>query len=120
MVEFKYSRLDFGLTVVGLFFLILDIVLDILALVNFYQEKAYVSFVILVLLLLGSSVLAQAFSFLWYSFQEEEKELAAKSLSLSPGKVKILHVFQFGVYLRLRELLNVPSVSWVLFYNKPI
>lgn len=102
----------------GFCFLLLDIVLDIWAVVAFYQEKAYVSLVILVLLLVVSSVLAQVFSWLWYSPEEFGKRV--KSLSLSPGKVKLLHVLQCGIYLRLCELLSVLSVSSILFYNAPL
>lgn len=117
MAEAKYSWLDFLLTVMGLGFLLLDIVLDILAVVNFYQDGAYVSLVILVLLLVGSSVLAQAFSWLWYNvevYEEFREEPVVRSLSLSPGKVKLLHVLQCGIYFRLCKLACVP------FYNKPL
>lgn len=107
MARLKYSCLDLILTVLGLGFLLLDIVLDIWAVVNFYQDKAYVSLVILVLLLVGSSVLAQAFSWLWYDvkeFEEFQTEPVVRSLSLSPGKVKLLHVLQCGIYFRLCKL----------------
>lgn len=100
MAKFKYSCLDFALVVLGLAFLLLDIVLDIWAVVNFYQDGAYVSLVILVLLLVGSSVLAQAFSWLWYDVEDFRQEPAVKSLRLSPGKVKLLHVLQCGIYFR--------------------
>lgn len=123
MAEFKYSCLDLMLTVCGLSFLLLDIVLDIWAVVNFYQDGAYVSLVILVLLLMGSSVLTQAFSWLWYNpeeFQEFRREPVVKSLGLSPGKVKLLHVLQCGIYFRLRKLQRVPSVACVQFYDTPL
>lgn len=100
MAEFKYSCLDFVLTLMGLCFLLLDIALDIWAVVTFYQEKAYVSLVILVLLLVVSSVLAQVFSWLWYRDEEFVKQPVVKSLRLSPGKVKLLHVLQCGIYFR--------------------
>lgn len=115
------------LTVCGLSLLLLDIVLDIWAVVNFYQDRAYVSLAVLVLLLVGSSVLAQAFSWMWYSaeeFKEFRKEPVVKSLSLSPGKVRLLHVLQCGIYFRLCKLQSVCAVlqhasgcDW-FFFNK--
>lgn len=120
MAVFKYSCLDFVLTFMGLCFLLLDIVLDIWTVVTFYQEKAYVSLVILVLLLVVSSVLAQVFSWLWYSPKEFVKGPVVKSLSLSPGKVKLLHVLQCGIYFRLCKPLSVLPISSVLFCNMPL
>ncbi|XP_070777453.1 XK-related protein 8-like [Enoplosus armatus] len=99
MGVFKYSRLDFLLTCVGLVFLLADIVLDILAVVTFYQEKDYVSLCILILFLLGSSVLVQAFSWLWYSYEDFRRQTKVEK-SLSPTQLKLLHVLQLGIYLR--------------------
>lgn len=116
MVNFKYSCLDLGLNVLGLSFLLLDIVLDIWAVVSFYQDRAYVSLAILVLLLVGSSVLTQAFSWSWYSeedFAVFRVDPVVRSLSLSPGKVKLLHVLQCGIYIRWCKPSSVPSVACV-------
>lgn len=100
MAIFKFSRLDSLLSCVGLIFLLFDIGLDIWAVVSFYHEKDYVSLGILVLLLLVSSVLVQAFSWLWYSYENFQMETKVEK-SLSVGQVKLLHVLQFGIYLRL-------------------
>lgn len=100
MAIFKFSRLDFLLTCLGLVFLVSDIVLDTWTVLTFYQEKDYVSLSILVLLLVVSSVLVQAFSWLWYSYENFQMETKAENC-FSVGQIKLLHVLQFGIYLRL-------------------
>lgn len=100
MAIFKFSRLDSLLTCFGLIFLLFDIVLDVWTVVTFYQEKDYVSLGILVLLLVVSSVLVQAFSWLWYSYDNFQMQTKVEK-SLSVGQVKLLHVLQCGIYFRL-------------------
>ncbi|XP_019110035.1 XK-related protein 8 [Larimichthys crocea] len=99
MGVFKYSPVDFLFTCVGLVFLLLDIALDIWAAVSFFQEKAYVSLAVLMLFLVGSSVLVQAFSWLWYSYDDSDK-LTKVEKCLSVGQLKLLHVLQLGIYIR--------------------
>ena len=102
---FKYSLLDFLFTCLGLLVLLLDIVLDIFAVVTFYQEKAYVCLGLLLTFLLGSSFLVQAYSWAWYSDKREMRETTiGKRLSLE--KLKWLHIFQLGIYIRLCESAN--------------
>ena len=107
MGVFKYSPVDFLFICAGLVFLLLDIALDIFAVVSFYQEKAYVSLGILLLLLLGSSFLVQAFSWLWYSYGENgdcERQTKVEKC-LSSSMLKLLHVLQLGIYFRLCNVL---------------
>ncbi|XP_030648077.1 XK-related protein 8-like [Chanos chanos] len=53
------------LTIVGFFFFLLDIALDMLAIYSFYQEEDYVSMGVLIFVLVGSSVVLQLFSWMW-------------------------------------------------------
>lgn len=106
MGVFKYSPVDFLFICAGLVFLLLDIALDIFAVVSFYQEKAYVSLGILLLLLLGSSFLVQAFSWLWYSYEDFERQTKVEKC-LSPSMLKLLHVLQLGIYFRLCNTLYI-------------
>lgn len=99
MELFKYSRLDFAFTCVGLVFLLVDIVLDVGALVEFYQESAYVSLGLLLLFLLGSSGLVQAFSWLWYSYEDFKMSTRVEKL-LSTTQLKLLHFLMLGIYVR--------------------
>nr|XP_046272857.1 XK-related protein 8 [Scatophagus argus] len=114
MGVFKYSLLDFLFTCVGLVFFLLDIGLDIWTVVTFYQEKAYASLGILLLFLLGSSVLVQAFSWLWYSYEDFNRETKAEKC-LSQKQLKLLHVLQLGIYFRHA---GVVEVSLRSFFTK--
>ncbi|KAI3358779.1 hypothetical protein L3Q82_015180 [Scortum barcoo] len=109
MGMFKYSPFDFVLTCMGLLLQLLDIVLDVYAAVTFYQEKAYVSLSVLVLCLVCSSVLlclsarpllVQAFSWLWYTYEDFRRETRVEQC-LSPRLLWVLHVLQLGIYFRL-------------------
>uniref|UniRef100_UPI0037E9C09F XK-related protein 8 n=1 Tax=Semicossyphus pulcher TaxID=241346 RepID=UPI0037E9C09F len=99
MGVFKYSPVDFLFTCLGLVFLLLDIGLDVWAVVSLYQEKAYVSLGILLLFLVGSSVLVQAYSLLWYSYEDYRRQTSVEKW-LSKGQLKLLHVLQLGIYFR--------------------
>uniref|UniRef100_A0A3P9DT83 XK-related protein n=1 Tax=Maylandia zebra TaxID=106582 RepID=A0A3P9DT83_9CICH len=94
---FKYNCWDFVFTCVGLPLFVLDVVLDVLAAVSFYKERAYVYLGVLVLFLLGSSLLTQAYSWLWYSYDDFERKTKVEKLP-SPRQLKLLHVFQLGIY----------------------
>lgn len=106
MGVFRYSRLDFVFTCFGLIFLVLDIGLDIWTLVTFYQEKAYVSLVLLVLFLLGSSALVQAFSWLWYSYDNFKRYTRVEKFP-SQNLLGFLHFLQLGIYFRLCRCSNM-------------
>lgn len=97
---FRYSRLDFLFTCVGLFFLLFDIVFDIWAVVTFYQDKAYVRLGLLLVFLLGSSALVQAFSWLWYRYDGFKRHTKVESLP-SWTVLTLLHFLQLGIYFRL-------------------
>ncbi|KAM8840437.1 XK-related protein 8-like [Spinachia spinachia] len=107
---FKFSRVDVLLISLGLLSLLLDIVLDVVAAVSFYQEQAYASLGILLLLLLGSSVLVQAFSWLWYSDDKFERTTKVESC-LTEGQLKLLHVLQLGSYFRHAGVVEVSLCS---------
>lgn len=100
MGVFSYSPLDFVFTCLGLIFLLLDIVLDTWTLVTFYQEKAHVCLGLLLLFLLGSSILVQAFSWLWYSYENFSRYTRVEKLP-SRAQLLLLHVLQLGIYFRL-------------------
>lgn len=74
--------------------------LDAVALVSFYQEGAYWSLGVLLLLLMGSSALVQAFSWLWYSDPDSDPRHTRVEKWPSRGTLRLLHLLQLGVYLR--------------------
>jgi len=100
MSVFKYSPVDFLFICVGLLLQLLDVALDAVALVSFYQEGAYWSLGVLLLLLMGSSALVQAFSWLWYSDPDSDPRHTRVEKWPSRGTLRLLHLLQLGVYLR--------------------
>ncbi|CAI5691290.1 unnamed protein product [Oreochromis niloticus] len=94
-----YNIWDVVLTCVGLPLYLVDIGLDIWAAVSFYKEKAYVCLAILLFLLLGSSLLTQAYSWLWYSYDKFERKTKVERWP-TERLLKLLHVFQLGIYFR--------------------
>jgi len=118
---FKYSLFEYLFTLLGLGFFLVDIALDIRTVVKFYQDGAYVYMTVMIVLLLGSSVLLQVFSWLWYSeFLETKLETNVEETKLETNVeetrlqletkveefanrnklIKPLHFLQLGVYLR--------------------
>ncbi|XP_067468490.1 XK-related protein 8-like [Thunnus thynnus] len=118
MGVFKFSKVDFLFTCVGWLFLLLDVVLDICTVVSFYQEKAYVCLGILLLFLVGSSVLVQIFSWLFYSYEDFKRETKVERY-LSRGKLKLLHVLQLGIYLRHLGVVEVSVRSFFTTLSDP-
>ncbi|XP_030597033.1 XK-related protein 8-like [Archocentrus centrarchus] len=112
--EFGYSCWDFLFTFAGLPLSLLDIVLDMFAAASFYREKAFVCLGVLVLLLVGSSLLAQAYSWLWYSYDNFEMKTKIEKLP-SRGLLRLLHLFQLGIYFRHAGVLEMYVKS---FYTR--
>ncbi len=107
---FHYSLLEYLFTLVGLLLFLLDIALDILTVVSFYQDGAYVYMAVMIFLLLGSSVLLQVFSWLWYSDSLDKIETKVEKFADRKSLLKPFHFLQLGVYLRSVTdlLLNFP------------
>ncbi|XP_023116999.1 XK-related protein 8-like [Amphiprion ocellaris] len=110
MSSFKYSRLDFLFTCVGLPVFLLDVGLDIWAAVSFYRAGAYWSLGVLVLLLLGSSVLVQVYSWFWYSYEDFRRESRVEA-RLSQNQLRLVHLLQLGIYLRHAGVLELSVLS---------
>ncbi|XP_061839283.1 XK-related protein 8-like [Nerophis lumbriciformis] len=112
MSQFQHSRVDCILTYLGLVFLVSDICLDVGTAVTFYQEEDYVCLGVLLFFLLGSSVLVQVFSWLWYTYEPLERATKVES-RISRWQLKILHVFQLGTYFRHASVMEVTSCSCI-------
>uniref|UniRef100_A0AAX7W811 XK-related protein n=1 Tax=Astatotilapia calliptera TaxID=8154 RepID=A0AAX7W811_ASTCA len=98
--EFKCCTRDFLFTCVNLLSFLLDIGLDIWAAVSLYKQKAYVYFSLLLLFLLGSSMLVQVYSWLWYRYDDFKMKTKIEKKP-SQCQLKLLHVFQLGIFFRL-------------------
>lgn len=114
MAVFHYSWVDFLFTCLGLVFLLADIGLDVAAAVSLYQERALVSLGFLLLFLLGSSLLVQAFSWLWYSYDSFKRDTRVESC-LSLAQLRLLHLLQLGIYFRYVVRSGAASGSFHLF-----
>ncbi|XP_034017396.1 XK-related protein 8-like [Thalassophryne amazonica] len=109
---FTFSKWDFLFTCLGLVFLLCDIVLDMWAVVTFYQEKAYVYMGILICFLLVSSVIVQIYSFLWYRLDNYERRTKVEKCP-NLLALMLLHVGQLGIYLRHAGYLEVSVGSFI-------
>ncbi|XDV34543.1 hypothetical protein PO909_004694 [Leuciscus waleckii] len=109
---FPYSLLEYLFTWVGLLLFLLDIALDIRTVVLFYQDGDYVYMAVMIFLLLGSSILLQVFSWLWYSDCLDELKTKAEAFADRHKLIKPLHFLQLGLYLRsvIYLLLNFPRI----------
>uniref|UniRef100_A0A672KYC5 XK-related protein n=1 Tax=Sinocyclocheilus grahami TaxID=75366 RepID=A0A672KYC5_SINGR len=96
--------LKYLFTLVGLLLFLLDIALDIWTVVSFYQDEAYVYMAVMIFLLLGSSVLLQVFSWLWYSDSLEKIETKVETFAKRHLLIKPFHFLQLGVHLRSRDI----------------
>lgn len=90
---------DFLLNLLTLAFFVTDVVLDVFAVVDFYQEEDYVALGLLVFLLVGSSVLGQVYSWLWYSYDNFQTQTKVEG-SLNRFFLRVVHYCQMGIYLR--------------------
>ncbi|XP_031593890.2 XK-related protein 8-like [Oreochromis aureus] len=97
--EFKCCTRDFLFTCVNLLSFLLDIGLDIWAAVSLYKQEAYVYFSLLLLFLLGSSMLVQVYSWLWYRYDDFKMKTKIEKKP-SQCQLKLLHVFQLGIFFR--------------------
>ncbi|XP_051729123.1 XK-related protein 8-like [Ctenopharyngodon idella] len=92
--------LKYLFALVGLLFFLLDIALDIWTVVTFYQNGDYVYMAVMIFLLLGSSVLLQVFSWLWYSDCLDKLETKVETFANKHKLIKPFHFLQLGVFLR--------------------
>uniref|UniRef100_A0A8C2E1N4 XK-related protein n=1 Tax=Cyprinus carpio TaxID=7962 RepID=A0A8C2E1N4_CYPCA len=99
--------LEYLFTLVGLILFLLDIALDIWTVVSFYQDGAYVYMAVMIFLLLGSSVLLQVFSWLWYSDSLNKIETKVEKFTDRHSLIKPFHFLQLGVYLRFASQFSV-------------
>ncbi|XP_048036617.1 XK-related protein 8-like [Megalobrama amblycephala] len=106
---FHYYLLEYLFVLVGLFFFLLDIALDIWTVVSFYQEGDYVYMAVMIFLLLGSSVLLQVFSWLWYSDCLDELETKVETFAKKHILIKPFHFLQLGVYLRYAGVIEIST-----------
>ncbi|XP_016360470.1 XK-related protein 8-like [Sinocyclocheilus anshuiensis] len=105
--------LKYLFTLLGLILFLLDIVLDIGTVVSFYQDGAYVYMAVMIVLLLGSSVLLQVFSWLWYSDSLEKIKSKVEKFADRHLLIKPFHFLQLGVYLRYAGVIEISTTDFL-------
>ncbi|KAL2080464.1 hypothetical protein ACEWY4_024257 [Coilia grayii] len=112
-IPFIRPLLHLMLNIISVVFFFLDVGLDIWAVKRFYQQQEYISMGVLIFLLLGSSMLLQAFSWLWYNYSIEEERNCLREHAYLKKYLKnrpllgVLHVCQLGVILRFAGVLEI-------------
>ncbi|KAL0961800.1 hypothetical protein UPYG_G00331880 [Umbra pygmaea] len=96
-------------------FYVLDMVLNVWTVVTFYQEEAYVFMGVFLFIMLGSSAVVQAFSWLWFLYDKEENETRPVSFVQSLCPVMVLHLLQMGMYLRYVDVMRVSKSDMELY-----
>ncbi|KAM9434517.1 XK-related protein 8-like [Clarias gariepinus] len=93
--------------VVSLLIFVVDIVLDLWAVVCLYEEQKYFSMGLLIFLLLSSSVLLQIFSWIWYSDPSKHQESKIETFISIHSLMAPVHIFQLGVFLRFAAVMEI-------------
>ncbi|XP_052389462.1 XK-related protein 8-like isoform X6 [Carassius gibelio] len=114
---FHYTLLEYLFTLLGLLLFLLDIALDIWTVVSFYQDGSYVYMAVMIFLLLGSSVLLQVFSWLWYSELLEKIETKVEKFTARHSLIKPFHFLQLGVYLRYAGVIEISTTHFLQHTN---
>ncbi|MCI4395342.1 hypothetical protein PGIGA_G00179240 [Pangasianodon gigas] len=91
---------------------IIDVVLDLWAVVSLYEEQKYFSVGLLVFLLLTSSVLLQIFSWMWYSDSSKILETKVERFIIKHGLLTLVHILQLGVFLRILAVVEISIRSF--------
>lgn len=110
---FRYSFRDYLFTWIGLLFFLLDIAMDIWTVVSLYREEAYVFMGLMIFVLLGSSVLLQVFSWIWYSDSMIELETKVEKFAKKKNLIKPFHFLQLGVYLRYAGVIEMSTKEFL-------
>lgn len=108
---FKLNCWDFLMNLLSLAFFLTDVVLDVLAVVDFYREEDYVALGLLVFLLVGSSVLGQIYSWLWYSYDGFQTQTKVEGC-LNRLSLRIVHYCQMGIYLRFAGVVELSTLTF--------
>ncbi|TRY93057.1 hypothetical protein DNTS_023833 [Danionella cerebrum] len=106
---FKPSAWEYAFTCLGLLFFLLDIAMDVWTVVSLYQEEAYVYMGLMIFILLGSSVLLQVFSWIWYSESLDALETEVENKVINHNLMKPFHILQLGIHLRYAGVMEVST-----------
>ncbi|XP_073714247.1 XK-related protein 8 [Misgurnus anguillicaudatus] len=106
---FHYTLMDYLLCLFGLLMSLVDIGLDCWTVVSFYQNEDYVYMAVLIFFLLGSSLLVQVFSWIWYSDTPDDLQTHVEKFVTKHHLLKAFHFMQLAVYLRYAGLVEIST-----------
>lgn len=106
---FHYTLMDYLLCLFGLLMSLVDIGLDCWTVVSFYQNGNYVYMGVLIFFLLGSSLLVQVFSWIWYSDTRDNLQTHVEKFVRQHHLLKAFHFMQLAVYLRYAGLVEIST-----------
>ncbi|XP_046699556.1 XK-related protein 8-like [Silurus meridionalis] len=106
-LNFLQSAVRFS--VLSLLLFLVDIALDLWAIVSFYEEQKYFSMGLLVCILLSSSVLLQIYSWIWYTDSSKNIKTNVEEFISRPWLMNIVHIFQLGVFTRFAAVIEISS-----------
>ncbi|XP_027033675.2 XK-related protein 8-like [Tachysurus fulvidraco] len=102
---FQSTIPDVAISFLSLIFFLLDLALDLWAVIELYNEGRYISMGLLIFLLVGASILMQIFSWIWYSDPiKTAPETKGKRFN-SRCLLAWVHIFQLGLFIRFAELI---------------
>ncbi|KAJ8010902.1 hypothetical protein DPEC_G00079980, partial [Dallia pectoralis] len=118
--ESKFSKLRWGLTIVGLGLYLVDILSDLIVAVNYFREGHLVWSGLTVLFVVVGSLTTQIFSYAWYrddmsSTQGDPGEQQSISGMRTGGLIQV-HVTQMGMFTRYYQLL---MLGYKVLWSKP-
>ncbi|XP_053716081.1 XK-related protein 9 [Synchiropus splendidus] len=119
----RYSKVQWLVTLIGIFFYCLDIGTDVALVVQYFQEENYLWMSLTALFVLTGMVVTQLFSYSWYLDDKEDALFYPKgkeALSgVTEGGVIALHVFGLSIFTRYCHLLSRSfSVVWKGSYDQ--
>ncbi|KAB5517730.1 hypothetical protein PHYPO_G00170560 [Pangasianodon hypophthalmus] len=109
---FNFALSDVFFSLISLLLFLMDVVLDLWAIVSLYEEQKYFSMGLLIFLLLSSSVLLQIFSWIWYSESSKNLETKVERFISRHGLLAPVHICQLGVFLRFAAVMEISSRSF--------
>ncbi|GAA6088161.1 XK-related protein 8-like [Tachysurus ichikawai] len=103
---FQSTFPDVTISFLSLIFFLLDLALDLWAVVGLYNEGRYFSMGLLIFLLVGASILTQIFSWIWYSDPVKTAPVTkGKRFNSRHCLLAWVHIFQLGLFFRFGELI---------------
>lgn len=100
-ILFHLTLPDICFSFLSLIVFLVDVALDLWAVVELYKDEKYFSMGFLIFLLLGSSVLTQIYSWIWYSEQNKsDPKTDVENFVKRHSLLGPVHIFQLGIVLR--------------------